>query len=198
MVDPLLGPCGAYQVPKTLPVLAVTDERERVAAIAGALAAWDVPRRPVRVTIRLILATQDGVPPDAPPEVGEVSRSLARVTRFTHFVRLGAGTSSAEPGTRMEVALGSRHLVRFRVASMDVAHGVVRLAPFEVFERDEGVQGQPAPAPRPLLTLAEVNLPMGREENLVGATGRGGERALFLALSAAPSDAPAPAASRGN
>lgn len=197
VINPLLGPCGAYQAPKSLKLLTVTDEPARLDAVTRALANWDLPPQPVQVTVRLILATQDEGPANAPTEVGALSDSLARVTRFTHFVRLGMGTSRAEPGAPTQIEVGEKHFVRF-VAAVDAAHGVVRLAPFEVFEREKGTAGHPPPAPRLLFPLAEVNLPVGGPENLVGATGRGGERALFLALTAARGDAPAPAPTKGN
>lgn len=193
LIEQMLGPCGAYRVPKALRVVTVTDEARPIEQIAQALASWDVPPRPVEVTVSLILATRTPGPRSPlADEIRGVSQSLAQLTRFTHFERLGTATVRVLEGSLAEAEVGERYHVAFRVGAIDAEHGVVRLEPFELFQRPAPSEtGSGTLQPRRLLEMT-VNLPEGRM-NLVGASGRGNERALFLALTAWTGDTPRPA-----
>lgn len=184
LVEQLLSPCGAYRLPKSLKVITVTDEPAPLRRVVQAISEWDVPPRPVEVSISLILATRDPAPkPGIAGELRDVSEQLAQLTRFTRFERIGTATVRALEGGSAEAEIGERYRVVFRIEAVDADRGIVRVEPFELYQRPAPNEaGASAGAPRRLLGMT-VNLPEGRM-NLVGAPARGNERALFLALTA--------------
>lgn len=198
LVDQLLGLCGSYKVPKALRVVSVQDEPAQLEKIAQALASWDTPPRQVELTVSLILATRTAPPSkNLAGEIGQVSESLAQLTRFTSFERLGTVTLRAHEGGTAEGEIGEKYVVSFRVEGVDPERGIVRLGPVELFQRKDGREaGAADSSPRRLISMT-VNLPEGRM-NLVGAPGRGNDKALFLALTAWPESNPAPARNGGN
>lgn len=203
LVEQLLGPCGAYRVPKALRVITVTDEPQQLERVAQALASWDVPPRPVEISVSLILATREPAPGknQIMKELRDVSEQLAQLTRFTHYERLGTATVRAVEGGGAEAEIGERYTVSFKVGAVDPDHNIVRLEPFELYQRpDPSETGASEQRPRRLLAMLQVNLPEGTQ-NLVGAPARGNERALFLALTAwttKPAAAAAPGARDGD
>lgn len=206
LVEQFLGPCGEYKVSKALKVVTVTEEPAVVAQVAQAIASWDVPPRPVEVSVALIRASREAAPAQGP--VGDlpgVAESLARHTRYTHFERIGSATIRAVEGGAAEAEIGGDFVVSFRVEAIDPERGIIRLEPCELFQRPSPREaGAARSAPRRLLGLT-VNLVEG-SRNLVGATGQTEDRALFLALTAwsqpggaaraAPPPAPAPGTRR--
>lgn len=184
LVEQLLGPCGAYRIPKALKVITITDEAQHLERARQALVSWDVPPRTVEVSVSLILATRDAPPREGiAGEIREVSEQLAQLTRFTRFERLGTATVRALEGGQAEAEIGGHYRVVFHVQAVDAERGIVRIEPFELYQQpDPAEAGAARPAPRRVLGMA-VNLPEGRT-NLVGAPARGNERALFLALTA--------------
>ncbi len=184
LVDQLLGPCGAYRVPKALKLITVEDEPERLARIAEAIGSWDVPPLNVEMTVSLIMARRD----DAGPEkglVGEIrglTETLSQVTSYTRFERLGTASVRAIEGGEASVELGDRYKVEFRVEGVDPSRGIVQLQPLSLsrLRRPGEVASGLGTVPRRLLSM-ELDLPEG-QMHLVGAPGRARDKALFLAL----------------
>jgi len=187
LVDQLLGPCGSYRVPKALGVIAVEDEPRALERVARALESWDVPPSSVEVTVSLILATREAPPAGGlRAELRDVSETLSRVTRWTHYERLGSARLHAVEGGTVQADLGQRYRVSFRVDAVDPDLGVVRLEPFDLL-RLPGPEETAAGLRSPLVILANsaLNVFEGRL-NLVGAGSRQRDRALFVALEVWP------------
>lgn len=185
LVDQLLGPCGSYKVPKSLRLLSVEDEPNRLARIAEALASWDLPPRTVEITVSLILASRDPAPPGGlAQEIRGVSETLSQVTRWTSFNRLGSVTLRVAEGGEAEAELGDGYSVAFRLATVDKERQVVQLEPFDLKKSPGNREtGAALGGARVVLGGLTINLPEGKL-NLVGAPGRQQDRALFLALRA--------------
>lgn len=186
LIDQLLGPCGSYKVPKSLRLVSVEDEPERLARIAEALASWDLPPRTVEITVSLILASRDPAPPGGlAQEIRGVSDTLSQITRWTRFDRIGSVTLRVAEGGEAEADLGEGFSVAFRLAGVDSERHVIQLEPFDLRRTPgNGEAGAGLGGPRTLLGGLTLNLLEGKL-NLVGAPGRQQDRALFLALRAA-------------
>ncbi len=187
LVDQLLGPCGTYRVPKALGVIAVEDEQAALDRVARALESWDVPPATVEVTVSLILATREPPPEEGiRAELRDVSETLSRVTRWTHYERIGSATLHVVEGGTVRAYLGERYRVSFRVDAVDADLGVVRLEPFDLLrlphpsETSAGLR-----TPQVILANSALNVFEGRL-NLVGAGSRERDRALFVALEVWP------------
>ncbi|RMG45463.1 MAG: hypothetical protein D6718_07310 [Acidobacteria bacterium] len=182
LVDQLLGPCGAYRVPKSLRVITVEDEPDRLERIAEALASWDTPPQAVEVTVSLILATRETEPREGlAGELREVSDALAEVTGWTRFERIASATARTVEGGAIGVDLGERYRAELEIAAVDTDRGIVEVRPFVLEKRPAPREAGTALAtPRPILTM-ELDLPEGRL-HLVGAPARRRGQALFIAL----------------
>lgn len=187
LVDQLLGRCGSYRVPKALGVIAVEDEPEALERIARAIESWDVPPPSVEITVSLILATREQ-PPDEGlrAELRDVSETLSRVTRWTHYERIGTARLHVVEGGAVQADLGENYRVSFRVDAVDGDLGVVRLEPFDLLRLprpEEAASG--VRRPQVILANSALNVFEGRL-NLVGAGSRARDRALFVALEVWP------------
>jgi hypothetical protein len=199
LVDQLLGPCGAYRVPKALGVITVEDEPERLERIADAVASWDAPPRSVEVTVSLIMARrEEGAAGEGfVGEIRGVTETLSEVTAYTTFERIATATIVASEGRDATIDLGGRYRASFRVGAVDTRRGIVQLEPFSL-ERVPGPGEVASGMPRRVRRLlsADLDLPEG-QLHLVGAPGRDREKAIFLALKVwsvdGPGERPVPA-----
>ncbi|MDH3285969.1 MAG: hypothetical protein OEQ13_14645, partial [Acidobacteriota bacterium] len=184
LVDQLLGPCGAYRVPKALKLITIEDQPERLARIAEAIGSWDLPPRSVELTVSLIMARRDdgGADKGLVGEIRGVTETLSEVTSYTTFERVGTASVRAMEGGEASLELGGRYKVAFRVGGVDPERGIVQLQPFSLsrLPRPGEAASGLGTVPHRLLSM-ELDLPEG-QMHLVGAPGRARDKALFLAL----------------
>lgn len=187
LVNQLLGECGAYRVPKSLRMITVEDEPQRIAQIVEAVASWDTPPRAVDVTVSLVLATREPPPRNQSAQAGiadeirGVSRTLSELTNYTRFERLATVSVQSFEGGEAVVDLGEMYQVAFSVEHVDPGRAIV-FDPFQLKRRMASgeVSSSSRNTPRTLLSMS-LNLPPG-QLHIVGAPSRARDRALFLAL----------------
>ncbi|MBP7149425.1 MAG: hypothetical protein KBD01_17985 [Acidobacteria bacterium] len=180
IVSDLLGPCGAYKVPKAGRAITVEDEPARVERVAEAIAAWDTPPRAVEIHVSLIRASSEPAPRSGiGEEIRGVSETLSKLTRYTSFNPIGSVTLRVMEGGEAEADLGEGYSVTFRVAAVDDQHGIVQLDPFDLLRTTKEAGASVATPARLLAT--QQNLPEGRQ-NIIVAVGRQPDKAILLAL----------------
>jgi hypothetical protein len=185
LVSDLLGPCGAYRVPRSTDVIVVEDEPERVERVAEAVASWDLPPRPVEVSISLVLASREAPPSKGlAPDIRELSDALSDLMNWSRYQRLGTTTMRAMEGGVVEAELAEDYRIAFEIGPVDPEHGIVPLEPFALYRRVvRGGAGADAEPWRKLLSVSgDFSLEEGRQ-HVVAAPSRGREKALILTMS---------------
>jgi hypothetical protein len=185
LVSDLLGPCGAYRVPRSTDVIVVEDEPQRLDRVAEAVASWDLPPRPVEVSISLVLASREAPPSKGlAPDIRELSDALSDLMNWSRYQRLGTTTMRAMEGGVVEAELAEDYRIAFEIGAVDAEHGIVPLEPFALYRRiARGGVGANAEPWRKLLSVSgDFSLEEGRQ-HVVAAPSRGREKALILTMS---------------
>jgi hypothetical protein len=185
LVGDLLGPCGAYRVPRSTDVIVVEDEPERLDRISEAVASWDLPPRPVEVSISLVLASREAPPSQGiAPEIRELSDALSDLMTWSRYQRLGTTTLRVMEGGVVEAELAEDYRIAFEIGAVDSEHGIVPLEPFALYRRraQGGVGASGSPWRKLLSVSGDFTLEEGRQ-HVVAAPSRGREKALILTMS---------------
>lgn len=186
LVGSMLGPCGAFRVPRGTGLVVVEDEPGRLDRIAEAVRSWDLPPQPVEVTISLVLASRD-VPKQGAgiaPEIRELSDALSDLMSWSRYERLGTVTVRAMEGGVVEAEVADDYRVSFEVGAVDGERGIVPLEPFALYRRSDNERGGATLSPwRKLLSVSgDFTLEEGRQ-HVVAAPSRGHDKALILTMS---------------
>jgi hypothetical protein len=185
LIGELLGPCGAYRVPRSTEVIVVEDEPDRLDRISEAIASWDLPPRPVEVSISLVLASREAPPSKGiAPEIRELSDALSDLMTWSRYQRLGTTTLRVMEGGVVEAELAEDYRIAFEIGAVDSEHGIVPLEPFALYRRQArgGIGASEAPWRKLLSVSGDFTLEEGRQ-HVVAAPSRGREKALILTMS---------------
>lgn len=198
LIGGLLGPCGAYRVPRSTDVVVVEDEPERLDRVEEAVASWDLPPRPVEVSISLVLASREAPPSEGiAPELRELSDALSDLMNWSRYQRLGTTTMRAMEGGVVEAEIAEDYRIAFEIGAVDPEHGIVPLEPFALYRRlargGAGAGAADAPWRKLLAVSGDFALEEGRQ-HVVAAPSRGREKALILTMSVWILDPEAPQA----
>lgn len=193
-----LGEEGSVSLRPRKKSLVVTDSAATHERIAAFLETFDVPPRPVEISVSLMLASdrsRDEAGRRTPlsavtAEVRGVMESVGDFTRWVDYEPLGTHTASALEGTSTSVRLDETYGVEYRVDGIDRGPegDRIRLAPFRLIRYRTHADGTERTE-----TVFEtaMRLPEGRLQVLGAASGADADRALFLTVRAESTAGPA-------
>lgn len=173
VIKPLMSAEGTIAIQPAANSLVVTDTAENIKKIAAALAQFDAPAQPLKLSIRLVGATR-GTADEAhvDPLLTDVASKLA-LLRYNVLEGLGGANYNGREGEPGLVELGD-YRVDFRVGEYDPASDTVKLTDFKVARRD-GDQLAP-------MLKTTLNLKFGQTLIFSAAKQPNSQRALMLVL----------------
>lgn len=175
VIKPLMSVEGSWSIQPATNSLVVTDAPDNLKRIAEALAQFDAPVRPYRLSIRLVSAGR------AAPDAGRVDEGLGDVApklgllRYNLLERIGTADVSGSEGEAGLVDLNGFR-ADFKFGEYDAASDSMKLSDFRL-SRLEGDQLSP-------LLKTTLNLKLGQTV-VIGATKQPqSQRALMIVVSA--------------
>lgn len=174
IIKPLMSAEGSFSVQPASNALVVTDRAENMKAIAGALADFDTPPHPVRLTLRLVGASRSENPAKPDPSMREIAGKLAML-RYNNIENLGDANIEGHEGEPTSVDLQNGYRVEFKFGEYDPSSDSVKLDDFRLsrIQKDQLAQ----------VYQAGLNLKVG-QTLIFGATKTPGQRAIFLVFNA--------------
>lgn len=156
--------------------LVVSDTPENLKKIAAALAAFDVPAQPFRLTIRLVSAgrVRAGEEPKIAEEIKDIAPNLA-VLRYNSLENIGAAEVTGREGEPGIISLDN-YRADFKFGAYDAASDSIQLSDLKVsrLEGDQLAQ----------LLKTTLNLKLGRTVILSATRQPNAGRALMIVVSA--------------
>lgn len=175
VIKPLMSVEGSWSVQPAANSIVVTDAPENLRKIAAALAEYDKPVAPYKLSVRLVSAGRVGA------DVARVDEGLADVApklsllRYNLLERIGAAEVSGSEGETGLVTLDG-YRADFKFGEYDAATDSMKLTDFRL-ARLEGDQLNP-------LLKTTLNLKLGQTV-VIGATRQPqSQRALMIVVSA--------------
>jgi hypothetical protein len=152
----------------------VTDRSEKMKAIADALAAFDSPPHPVKLSLRLVGASRAQNATKVPAEMREIGSKLA-VLRYNAIDDLGSANVDGHEGQPTTIDLQNGYRVEFKFGEYDPSSDSIKLDDFRLsrVDKDQLVQ----------VYQATLNLKLS-QTLIFGATKTQGQRAIFLVFNA--------------
>ncbi len=141
LIRPLLSEDGTLLLELRRRAITVHDRPDRLEQIQGALDAWDVPPKNVRLTLQIIRARAiEGGRVRLSQELRGIGEALKDVTRWTDYENVGSvSVSTSEGGSAtLDVAEYRIHLILDQVAD---GGGTIRLKRFTLQRSEVGADG---------------------------------------------------------
>jgi hypothetical protein len=174
IIKTLMSPEGSMSIQPASNSLVVTDRAEKMKAISEALAAFDSPPHPVKLSLRLVGASRAETATKVPVEMREIGSKLA-VLRYNSIDDLGNADVDGHEGQPTRIDLQNGYRVDFKFGEYDPSSDSIKLDDFRLskVEKDQLVQ----------VYQATLNLKVG-QTLIFGATKTHGQRAIFLVFNA--------------
>lgn len=173
VIKPLMSAEGTMAIQPSANSLVVTDTAENMKKIAAALAQFDAPAQPFRLSIRLVSAAR-GTDEQAhvDPLLADVASKLA-LLRYNVLERIGGATFTGKEGEPGLVELNG-YRAEFRIGEYDPASDSVKLSDFRL-ARLEGDQLSP-------MLKTTLNLKLGQTVILGATRQANSQRALMIVV----------------
>lgn len=173
IIKPLLSAQGSISMQPSERSLVVTDRADNLAAIVSALSEFDTAPRPLKLSIRLVMASRTDTPARVPDELRDVAPKLAML-RYNTVESLGAAEIESREGDSGSVELANGFRAEFRMGEYDPASKSVTVTDFKLSRvQDSQVKD---------LYKTTLNLKVG--QTLILAATRQGQRAVVVVLAA--------------
>jgi Bacterial type II/III secretion system short domain len=173
IIKPLLSAQGSISMQPSERSLVVTDRADNIAAIASALSEFDTAPRPLKLSIRLVMASRTETPARVPDELRDVAPKLAML-RYNSVESLGAADIESREGDSGSVELANGFRAEFRMGEYDPASKSVTVTDFKLSKvQDSQLKN---------LYKTTLNLKVG--QTLILAATRQGQRAVVVVLAA--------------
>ena len=174
IIKPFMSAEGSMSIQPGTNALVVTDKAENLKAIAAALAAYDTPAQPFKVSVRLVAASREANP-RVPDELKDVATKMAAL-KFNAFESLGEANFEGHEGEPGLVEIGNGYRADFRLGEFDPTSATIRVGDFRLskLQQDQLVQ----------LLKTSLNLKLGQTVILGASKVPQSERALMIVLSA--------------
>jgi hypothetical protein len=173
VIKPLMSAEGTMAIQPAANSLVVTDTPENIKKITAALAQFDTPAQPFKLSIRLVGAgrgTEDEAHVD--PLLTDVASKLA-LLRYNVLDRIGGATFTGKEGEPGIVELNG-YRAEFRIGEYDPASDSVKVSDFRLSKLD-GDQLSP-------MLKTTLNLKLG-QTIILGATRQpNSQRALMIVV----------------
>lgn len=173
IIKPLLSAQGSLSMQPSERSLVITDRPENLSAIASALAEFDSAPRPLKLTIRLVMASRTETPSRIADELSDVAPKLAML-RYNSVESLGQAAIESREGDAGAVELANGYRAEFRLGEYDPASKTISIPDFKLSKQQDSQVKE--------LYKASLNLKVG--QTLILAATRQGQRAVVVVLSA--------------
>ena len=167
---------GSMSIQPSTNSLVVTDQAENMKSIVAALAQFDTPAQPFRLSVRLVSAGRaaEGQEANVPEELRDVAPKLA-LLRYNMLNSIGGAEVTGKEGEPGLLDLNG-YRAKFKFGEYDPASDSIQLSDFEL-SRLEGDQLAP-------MMKTTLNLRLGQTV-VIGATRQPqSQRALMIVVSA--------------
>jgi Bacterial type II/III secretion system short domain len=171
VIKPLLSSEGSMSIQPSANSLVVTDRPQNLASVSAALAEFDVPARPLKLTVRLLLASRASETAKVPDELRDVATKLAML-RFTSVESLGGADLDSRENELGAVEFANGYRAEFRLGDYDPASKSVSVTDFRISRKEKDQT-------RSLYT-ASWNLKIG--QTLIVPVTKDGQRAIVVVL----------------
>lgn len=173
IIKPLLSAQGSLSMQPSERSLVITDRPENLSAIASALEEFDSAPRPLKLTIRLVMASRTETPSRIADELSDVAPKLAML-RYNSVESLGQAAIESREGDAGAVELANGYRAEFRLGEYDPASKTISIPDFKLSKQQDSQVKE--------LYKASLNLKVG--QTLILAATRQGQRAVVVVLSA--------------
>ncbi len=175
VIKPLLSPEGSVSMQPSSNALTVTDLPANLAAVAAALGEFDTAPRPLKLSIRLVMAGHGAA--RVPEEVRDLAPKLAMIG-FTAAESLGQVEIEGHEGESAAVEMANGYRADFKFGDYDPASKTISVNDLKVSRLDPAKKDQP---PKDLYKTT-LNLKVG--QTYIFVTTKKGENALVIVLAA--------------
>ncbi len=173
VIKPLLSAEGSLSMKPSERSLVVTDRAENLTAIATVLSEFDASPRPLKLSIRLAMASRTETAGRVPDGLRDVAPKLAML-RFNSVESLGEADIESREGDTGAVELANGYRADFRMGEYDPASKSISITDFKLArQQDSQLQD---------LYKATLNLKVG--QTLILPVTRNGQRAVVVVLAA--------------
>ncbi len=173
IIKPLLSAQGSLSMQPSERSLVITDRPENLSAIASALEEFDSAPRPLKLSIRLVMASRTETPSRIADELSDVAPKLAML-RYNSVESLGQAAIESREGDAGAVELANGYRAEFRLGEYDPASKTISIPDFKLSKQQDSQVKE--------LYKASLNLKVG--QTLILAATRQGQRAVVVVLSA--------------
>lgn len=173
IIKPLLSAQGSLSMQPSERSLVITDRPENLSAIASALEEFDSAPRPLKLSIRLVMASRTETPSRIADELSDVAPKLAML-RYNSVESLGQAAIESREGDAGAVELANGYRAEFRLGEYDPASKTISISDFKLSKQQDSQVKE--------LYKASLNLKVG--QTLILAATRQGQRAVVVVLSA--------------
>ncbi len=174
MIKSLMSGSGTFTVQPAANSLVVTDDAANLKKIASAIAEFDAPAQPFRLSVRLISGARGGAGARVPENLRDVESKLA-LLRYDHLESLGAADVDGKEGDLGSVNMAA-YRADFKFGEYDPASDSIRISDFKL-SRLEGDQLSP-------MMKTTLNLKLGQTVIMAVTRDAQSQRALMMVLSA--------------
>lgn len=173
IIKPLLSAQGSLSMQPSERSLVITDRPENLSAIASALAEFDSAPRPLKLSIRLVMASRTETPSRVSGDLIDVATKLAML-RYNSVESLGQADIESREGDTGAVELANGYRAEFRLGDYDPASKTVTISEFKLSKQQDSQLKE--------LYKTTLNLKVG--QTLILAVTRQGQRAVVVVLAA--------------
>ena len=135
LIKPLLSPEGSVSTESSNGTLTVSDKPANVAAIAAALQEFDTAPRPLKLSIRLVLAGRAGAGARIPEEVRDLAPKLAMIG-FNSAEALGQAGIEGHEGEPAAIEMANGYRAAFKFGDYDPTSKTVSVNDLHVSKLD--------------------------------------------------------------
>lgn len=172
LIKPLLSPEGSVSTESSTGTLTVSDKPANLSAVATALQAFDVAARPLKLSIRLVLAGRGGAGARMPEEVKDLAPKLAMIG-FTTAEALGQADIEGHEGESAAVEMANGYRAAFKFGDYDPTSKTISVNDLHVSKLDADQASKD-------LYRTTLNLKVGQA--YMFATTKKGEKALVIVM----------------
>jgi hypothetical protein len=177
VIKTLVGPEATVSIQPGSNTLTVTDQPEKLKAVAAAIAAFDSPAKSFVVEVRLVSASRTNGPMVVPEDLKEISAKLSGVLRFNVFEKIGDMSTEGKEGDPVVIEPAKGYRAEFKVGEYDPVTDTIKLNDFSLAR---------AGADKELTSLMKMtlNLRLGQTVVFGASKSADSQKVLMLVLSA--------------
>lgn len=132
VIKPLVSDGATVSIQGGTNTLTVTDQPEKLKAIAAAIAAFDSPAKSFVVEVKLVSASRTNGPLVVPADLKVVSAKLSGVLRFNVFEKLGEIHTEGREGDPVVIEPATDYRAEFKFGEYDPVTDTIKLNDFSL------------------------------------------------------------------